>query len=437
MRKTHISNYSLFNKAAVFLLIVTFVIVSSCKEEVKPSEEDTVKPEAGFTFVADELVVTFTHSSKGASTYAWDFGDGQTSDLEEPPAITYATANTYDVTLTVTRDNGQTDIITRQVTVRNSPVASFTSTPVGLKVTFTNTSSNASSYEWNFGDASPLSTETSPIHTFAASGSYTVKLTAIEGAYNDEITSEVTVSVPIASFEHVIDELEVTFTNTSENATSYDWDFGDGNTSTEASPVYTFAASGTYSVTLVATDGMNESNSTSKEIEVVNSPPPFVLEILEPGFEDGMLAGGTGDGRGSWKISGGNRPGGMAGTIQITGSPVFAGSQAAKLPSNNERGGYQLITVMPNSNYRVSFYYTMKTSPVGSLTVYILGGDVTDPADVAAATITSLTVNDQTAANTYLLETIDFNSGSNSEIAIYFINDGVETRLDEFSIVEN
>jgi len=418
----------------MFLTAMVFVAVSSCKEEVKP--EDTVKPEAGFTFTADELVVTFVNASKGASTYMWNFGDGQTSDLEEPPVITYVTEGTYDVTLTVTRENSQTDVITRQVVVRNSPVASFTSTSVGLKVTFTNTSANASSYEWNFGDATPLSSEASPIHTFASSGTYTVMLTAIEGAYKDETTSEITITIPIASFGFATNDLEVTFTNSSTNATSYAWDFGDGNTSTEASPVYTFASSDTYSVTLVATDDMSETSSVSKDVEVTDTPI-FVLEILEPGFEDGMLPGGAGDGRDSWKISGGNRPAGMAGTIQITSSPVVTGSQAAKLPSDNTRGGYQLVNVMPNTDYRVSFYYTMKTSPVGSLTVYILGGDVTDPADVAAATIASITVNDQTDANTYLLETIDFNSGSNSEIAIYFINDSVEARLDDFKIENN
>jgi len=73
--------------------------------------------------------------------------------------------------------------------------------------------------------------------------------------------------------------------------------------------------------------------------------------------------------------------------------------------------------VEPNTNYRVSFFYTMKTSPEGSLTFSILdgsGGTLTDLSQVAGATITSVTVNDQTDANAYIMEALEFNSGGNS-----------------------
>jgi len=244
---------------------------------------------------------------------------------------------------------------------------------------------------------------------------------------------------PSANFSTTPDNTDsknIKFSNLSSSATDFLWDFGDGNTSIDAEPSNLYALEGIYTVTLVATDKLNVSNSITKDIEITE-PSLFEPVILEPGFEDGMLEEDAGDGRDSWRISGGNRPIGMGGVIQITSSPVFAGDQAAKLPTNNERAGYQLITVIPDSDYRVSFNYTMKTSPVGSLTVYILGGNVTNPADVATATIASITVNDQTDANAYIKETIEFNSGSNTAIAIYFINTDVETRLDDFSIENN
>ncbi len=156
----------------------------------------------------------------------------------------------------------------------------------------------------------------------------------------------------------------------------------------------------------------------------------FMPMVLQPSFEDNTLADGTGDGRDAWKND-------LGGVIQITSSPTNSGSQAAKLPSGGDRVGLQTIQVEPNTKYRVSFFYTMKTDPAGSLTVSILdgtGATLTDLSQVSEATITSVTVNDQTDANVYIMESLEFNSGSNTEISILFTNEGVESRVDDFSI---
>ena len=80
----------------------------------------------------------------------------------------------------------------------------------------------------------------------------------------------------------------------------------------------------------------------------------------------------------------------------------------------------------------------MKTDPAGSLTVSILDGTtLADLSGVPAATIASTTVNDQTDANAYVMENINFNSGGNTMIAILFTNESVECRVDDFSIVKN
>ena len=131
---------------------------------------------------------------------------------------------------------------------------------------------------------------------------------------------------------------------------------------------------------------------------------------------------------------------GGTGIIQITGSPVHTGAKASKYPSDGTRSAYQVVTVEANKNYTVTYYYTMKTSPVGSLTVAILGDGSTDlngTTGVTAGVIETQTVNDQSDADTYIESTISFNSGSNTEIAIYVTNVGVESRLDTFSIIEN
>lgn len=70
---------------------------------------------------------------------------------------------------------------------------------------------------------------------------------------------------PKASFSFEVEDLTVTFTNISKDATTYAWEFGDGETSTEANPVHTYAENGTYTVTLTASNEVGQS-SYSEEI---------------------------------------------------------------------------------------------------------------------------------------------------------------------------
>lgn len=224
--------------------------------------------------------------------------------------------------------------------------------------------------------------------------------------------------------------LEVTFSNTSISSTDYEWDFGDGASSTDAEPVHIYATEGTYTVTLKSSDKLKVESTFQMDI-VLTAPSAFIPPIIEGSFEDGQLEGGTGDGRDSWRNSD------LGGVIQITDDPVVDGVQAAKLTGDpgDKRIGYQLLTVTENTVYDVSFFYTMKDDQSGSLTVSVIAGPVTSHAEAVAAAIGSITVNNQSDPATYVKETVSFFSGSNTEVAIYFYNDGsVETRLDDFSI---
>lgn len=224
--------------------------------------------------------------------------------------------------------------------------------------------------------------------------------------------------------------LEVTFSNTSISATDHLWDFGDDATSTDLEPVHVYAAEGFYTVTLTSNDKLGVKSTTTMEIEL-KEPDAFIPPILEASFEDGQLEDGAGDGRDSWRNED------LGGIIQITSDPVYDGSQAAKLPGDagDARIGYQLLTVTANTVYDLSFFYTMKNDKPGFLTVSVLDGPVTSHEEALAATIGSKTVSDQSNPDVFLEETVSFNSAENSEVAIYFFNDGsVETRLDKFSI---
>lgn len=224
------------------------------------------------------------------------------------------------------------------------------------------------------------------------------------------------------------------FSNLSSSATMYEWSFGDGNTSTEIEPINTYAGEGTFTVSLTATDALGVSDTFTEDIVIVEPEVPDAITpvIGEPSFEDGSDACGTAaDGRDCWRNSD------LGGVIQITGSPVQDGDQASKYPSDGSRIAYQELTVTPNAEYTLSFYYTMKTSPVGTITVSILGGSVSDPAAIDDATIASFVGTDQSSSNDYTFASLSFNTGANDTIAIYINNDSVEARVDNISIAVN
>jgi PKD repeat protein len=124
------------------------------------------------------------------------------------------------------------------------------------QVTFTDLSTNATSWSWDFGEgASPATASTQGPHTvtYSTPGAKNVSLT-INGEVTETKTAYVAVQVsPTAGYTYSASGLTVDFTNTSANATSYEWDFGDGQTSTDPDPSHTYAAGGTYAVQLIAT----------------------------------------------------------------------------------------------------------------------------------------------------------------------------------------
>lgn len=221
-----------------------------------------------------------TPATGGPYTFFWNFGDGATSTDENPFHI-FATAGTYNVTLALTSPTNCTGTSTTNVVVPAKPVADFTATPAcpGADVTFTNNSTNATTYEWSFGDGA-TSTVANPTHAYTVAGTYTVTLRAISTANCDDVISRsVTVSprpsVDFAATSACPDSL-VTFTNlstvSSGTITTYAWNFGDGNISSLANPTHAYTAAGTYEVTLVATTNIGCQDSIKRNVTVYAAP---------------------------------------------------------------------------------------------------------------------------------------------------------------------
>jgi PKD repeat protein/Tol biopolymer transport system component len=236
------------------------------------------------------LTVQFTNQSTGSiTTYEWIFGDGNTSN-QQNPSNTFTAVGTYNVILRVTGPGGQSSV-TRQITVENPQVpppdaifaVDVTSGQTPLTVRFANQSTgNIVSQSWDFGDGSAVSTEQSPVHVYSAAGTFTVTLRVIGPGGQDTATTTITTTAPpnapVARFSAAPSTgdfpLDVTFTNTSTDATSYSWNFGDGGTSTQAAPTHRYTAAGTYTVTLTANGaGGSDTETTTITVTQPIAPP--------------------------------------------------------------------------------------------------------------------------------------------------------------------
>ncbi|NEZ03121.1 S8 family serine peptidase [Wenzhouxiangella sp. XN201] len=183
-------------------------------------------------------------------------------------------------------------------TTNTPPSASFTFSCTELTCDFTDTSSDSdgsiSSWSWDFGDGSS-STAQNPSHTYGADGTYTVTLTVTDddGA-TDSASSSVTVSTtttddpPTASFTYGCTDLGCSFDGTSSSddngISSYAWAFGDGATASGSTASHTYAAGGTYTVTLTVTDSAGQTDSSSQSV-TVSEPVSDGITLSATGYK--------------------------------------------------------------------------------------------------------------------------------------------------------
>ena len=288
----------------------------------------------------------------------------------------------------------------------NPPTAEFSYTISDFDVTLTNSSINATSYSWDFGDGKS-STEFSTSHTYTQKGTYTIKLVVKDNNdASDEFSMNVKVGFPHAAYSYVADKLSVTFTNSSSNATSYSWDFGDSTTSTEANPTHVFPEEGKYTVKLTAIDGSDE-DSYSEEIFVVGK---FIPTILNPSFDD--PAGAKND----WE-----------GTFSTTQGPTPPdGVNGAKLDKAGKSIA-QTIEVGSNTDYILRFWTVTKSTTKGcKLTI-------TDGTDNTIVIIDQNTGGTPDASN-YVQRSINFSTGSSTSITLKIEYVDTESRFDMFEI---
>jgi|GEM_PF-3715079 len=234
------------------------------------------------------LTVNFTNQSTGyPSSYSWAFGDGGTSN-QENPTHTYTTGGDFSVSLTITSGTyTDTRMKNKYILVDEILSADFTANPSAGSATLTVNFQDASlsqpdTWLWDFGDGSS-STFENPTHSYVSPGQYDVSLTVTnyQGSSTETKNAFITVyDVLQAAFQGapLTGKLPLTvyFVDYSPgHPNSWSWSFGDGGTSNEPNPNHTYQNSGTYTVTLSVSDGIhNDTKAFPGYIKVIDALNP-------------------------------------------------------------------------------------------------------------------------------------------------------------------
>ena len=249
------------------------------------------RPVSSFTYHCSGSVCDFDGSGSSdpdgtIASYAWQFGDG-TSGSGPTPHHVYALGEQYVVTLTVTDDTGITGVFNITINANAPPVPALTATCSGPTCTFDASGSSdpdgtIAFYSFSFGDghSTGFTTTSTASHAFAA-GTFTATLYIQDNAGATAIqTTTVTVVniAPVASFTHACNVLSCSFDASGSadpdgSIQSYLWTFGDGSGGSGVTASRSFAAMGTYVVTLTVFDNGGEQAVVSRTLTFTNVPP--------------------------------------------------------------------------------------------------------------------------------------------------------------------
>ena len=325
------------------------------------------------------LTVSFTDLSIGTpSVWNWQFGDiGVNTSTLQNPAHTYTQVGIYSVNLSVANAFSSSYLLrTNYINVTTPPpvariLPNTTSGLAPLAVLFRDISSGSpTSWVWNFGDGNTTTTRDAT-YTFNNPGSYNVSLTATNLGGSSTAYQMINVyPVVIANFTAtpttVVSSQSVQFNDTSTGSpTIWSWTFGDigaGNTSTLQNPTHAYASSGTYTVSLTATNGGGSNTMTrTNYITVLNPPPAF--GSINPTW--GLTTGGT-----PVTITGTNLIGANAGgiyNVSIGGSAASINSVTATTitatTASHAAGTVDVVITTPNGTATGTNAYTYVATP--------------------------------------------------------------------------
>lgn len=286
------NTYNLPGNYSVLLLVedangCTSFISENDVIEVTPAPEIVVTLSDSIT-CTPPLDISFTNNSPTTAgiTFNWDFGVTTFEGLN-PPTITYTDAGIYSVTVIAEYEaTGCADTLVLENAISVGSVVDFSFSPengcVGEGIDFTdNSPAPADSVRWDFGDGI-IGIGANPTHVYDSPGCYTVGLTRYVAGCPASDISPVCINIydlPAISYSN--DNAlgcsvphEVNFTSDAPDAVSWEWDFGDGNTSTEENPTHIYTELGSHNVSLTITDAqgcMNTISTTTIELQAIEA----------------------------------------------------------------------------------------------------------------------------------------------------------------------
>ncbi|TLZ24848.1 MAG: PKD domain-containing protein [Gammaproteobacteria bacterium] len=303
-----------------------------------------------------------------------------------------------------------------------TPTANFTYSASGLTVSFTDTSTDSGgtigSHAWTFGDGA-TSSATNPTHTYAAGGTYSVTETVTDSSNGSPSskTSAVTVSAsggtPTANFTYTISGLTVNFTDTSTDSGGsigmHSWNFGDGSTSTAASPSHTYASAGTYSVSETVYDSVSNRSST-KTVSITVTASTSSQLIVNGGFETGSAA--------PWALTAGV----LCSNSGCPGETAHSGSWFAWLDgygfTHTDTATQTVSIPAGKTTATLAFYLHIDTQEVGSIAYDTLRVQVLNSSGTVVATLA--TYSNVNAASGYSLHSLNMNAYIGQTVQIRF-----------------
>jgi len=241
-----------------------------------------------------ELINLSAVGGFGNSQYSWSPNINLSSTTAQDPSASPDSSITYYVRITEGACSSEDSIPIR---VFPQPEAEFLhSQPegcLGLSVSFLATSEDAIAYTWDFGDGSALNNEPNPIHTYNQVGEFPVSLTVVGAGGCESTASLVTVKIgesifadfdsdPVPGSRLTLPDALVNFLDQSRNAIDWQWDFGDGVSSTQVNPIHSYLEPGEFDVTLTVTDSNGCVSSITYGPYVVFEPDLFIPNVFSP-----------------------------------------------------------------------------------------------------------------------------------------------------------
>ena len=248
--------------------------------------------QGGMTLYVDGVKIATDPTVTGAQNYSgyWKIGGDNLNGWTNQPSSANFAGSIDDVSIYPTALTEQQIVdqfkAAGGLLPNVAPTAAFTSSVTGSTAGFdgrgsTDPDGSIASYAWDFGDGT-TGTGAQPAHTYAAPGTYQVKLTVTDDrSGTNTTTAPVTIvpnQAPVAAFTVSVENLKLSVdggTSTDPDGTiaAYGWDFGDGTTGTGAAATHTFAIAGTFQVKLTVTDNAGGTNTLTQPVTVTNPPP--------------------------------------------------------------------------------------------------------------------------------------------------------------------